>query len=339
MYTWNAWKGYKKVVTRNETIDYIKGLAIISVISAHCNAVLGTTNRLAVMSSLLLQNIGTLGVICFFVISGMLFHHPGKDVRQFFDKKIRNIIIPWFISATCVYLYVYLRKPPITLKGCLNFVLGNGSYCYYLTVLMVLYALFTLLPFMRKNSVLLICEGITVVSTVWFYSIGGVNPYLNIFNWIGYFALGVQISENQEIWKKIKKYASTKSLTLVTISGGGYMLLLLHQLYHQKGGGYWNGINVVDCWIGAITMVLIAIRIENAKDNVIKRIVHQAGVVSFGIYIWHMPIAGIVVKVFQYGTLLNFVAIRPVVILMIMLLSIHFVKVIIPLKFSHYLGV
>lgn len=75
------------MINRNETIDYINGLAIISVISAHCNSVLNTTNRFAVISSLFLQNIGTLGVICFFVISGILFHYPGKDIGQFFQKK------------------------------------------------------------------------------------------------------------------------------------------------------------------------------------------------------------------------------------------------------------
>lgn len=307
------------MINRNETIDYIKGLAIISVISAHCNAVLDTTNRFAVMSSLLLQNIGTLGVICFFVISGMLFHHPGKNLGQFFEKKIRNIIIPWFISATCVYLYVYLRKPPITLKGCLNFVLGNGSYCYYLTVLMVLYALFTLLPFMRKNSVLLICEGITVVSIVWFYNIGGVNPYLNIFNWIGYFALGFQISENQEIWIRLKQRIVAHISFWAILSSGIYLFVLIHQLYHQKGGGYWNGINVVSCWIGSIVMVLIAIGIEKGKDNILRRIIRQAGVDSFEIYIWHMPIAGIITRIMCIRPMNWLVLIRPIIVVSIML--------------------
>ena len=190
------------MIKRNETIDYIKGIAIISVISAHCNTVLDTTDQFAVLSSLLLQNIGTLGVICFFVISGILFHHPGKNIGRFFKKKVTNIVIPWLISGTFVYLYVYLRKPPITLGGWINFILGNGSYCYYLTVLMMLYIIFTLVSFMHNNRVLFVCEGITVISTIWFYNIGDMNPYLNILNWIGYFALGVQISRNHEKYGK-----------------------------------------------------------------------------------------------------------------------------------------
>lgn len=327
------------MINRNKTIDYIKGLAIISVVSAHCNAVLDTNNRFAVISSLLLQNIGTLGVICFFVISGILFHHPSKNVGQFFKKKVKNIVIPWFISATCIYLYVYFRKPPITLKGYINFVFGNGSYCYYLTVLMVLYTLFTFLSFMRKNLVLIVCEGLTVISTIYFYNIGGVNPYLNIFNWIGYFALGVQISENQEIWTSLKQRIVPHISFLAILSSGFYIFILIYQLYYQKSGGYWNGINVIFGWIGSITIVLIAIIIEKGKDNIIRRIIFQAGVESFGIYIWHMPMAGIVAHIMCIGPMNWLVLIRPIIVLLIMLTVFRVTKkIIFNMKLDKYLG-
>lgn len=327
------------MINRNETIDYIKGFAIISVISAHCNSVLDSTNRFAGMSLLILQNIGTLGVICFFVISGMLFHCPGKNVGIFWEKKIRNIITPWFISATCVYLYVYLRKPPIKLKSYLNFVFGNGSYCYYLTVLMLMYALFTFFPFMRKNLVLVVCEGITVVSTVCFYDIGGVNPYLNIFNWIGYFGLGVHISKNQEIWIRLKQRIVSHISLWVILSSGIYIYVLIHQLYHQKGGGYWNGINVVFCWIGSIVIALIAIRIEKGKDNILKRMIFQAGVDSFGIYIWHMPIAGIIARIMSIRPMNGLVLIRPIIVLAIMQTVFRVTKkIMFKMKLDKYIG-
>lgn len=331
------------MINRNETIDYIKGLAIISVISAHCNAVLDTTNQFAVLSSLLLQNIGTLGVICFFVISGMLFHHPEKNIGRFFKKKVTNIVIPWLISGAFVYLYVYLRKPPITLGGWINFVLGNGSYCYYLTVLMLLYIIFTLVPFMRKNAALLVCEGITVISTIWFYNIGGMNPYLNILNWIGYFALGVQISGNQEIWKKIKNGINKRFLAFCVMSDVCYVLVLIYQLYHLKGGGYWNGINVIACWFGAIALVLIAVRIENAKDNWFKRVIHQAGIESFGIYIWHMPVAGIIAHIMCVGVLNWMVLVRPIIVLIVVITAFEIAKKIMNrtkfCKYLKYLGI
>ena len=326
------------MTNRNETIDCVKGIAIMSVISAHCNAILDTQNRFALIFSLILQNIGNLGVICFFVISGILFHYRGKCVGSFFTKKIRNIIIPWCISATCVYLYVYLRKPPITMRGYLNFIFGNGSYCYYLTVLMILYILFVFVPIMRKNVILMVCMGITVFSTFCLYDIGGVNAYLNIFNWIGYFALGVYISENQESWIRLKRRITLHIPFWLVLYSGIYITVLIYQVYHQSGGGYWNGLNVIFCWIGSIVIVLISIAIEKGKDNLFKRTILQAGRDSFGIYLWHMPIAGIIARVMNIRAMTWLVIIRPIIVLLIMLTIIKVMKkIMFKMKHEKYL--
>lgn len=310
---------------RNVTIEYIKGLAILSVISAHCNSVSNSSNQFAIASSLFLQNIGTLGVICFFVISGVLFHHPGKNVGIFFKRKLKNIGIPWLISATCVYLYVYLRKPQMTLHSWLNFIFGNGSYCYYLTILMVLYLIFTVIPFMRTNLALVLCEMITIVSTIWFYGIWEINPYLNILNWIGYFALGVQIAREQSILAKIKEISNSNSLLCIAIYIG-YVLLLGFQIYNGRGGSYWNGINVISCWIGAITLVLLAKQCEKREPFIVSKIIHQAGVDSFTIYIWHMPIAGIMARIMCNDSINWLVLVRPIIVLLIMLVTFSVAK-------------
>lgn len=97
---------------RSAAIDYIKGLSIISVICAHCNSVAGSASAFANVSSLILQNLGTFGVICFMVISGMLFRTPQNNVVAFFGKKLKGIVIPWIISATCVWLYVSATATP-----------------------------------------------------------------------------------------------------------------------------------------------------------------------------------------------------------------------------------
>lgn len=78
---------------------------------------------------------------------------------------------------------------------------------------------------------------------------------------------------------------------------------MLRQLNRHKGGGYWKGLNIVSCWIDAIIIVLLAVKIEKFKDNILKRIVHIAGIESFGIYIRHMPIAGIVARIMCIGLL------------------------------------
>ena len=60
--------------------------------------------------------------------------------------------------------------PPLSVSSWINFVLGNGSYCYYLTMLMVFYLVFTFLPFMRTNIAFIVCEIVTVASTIFWLS-------------------------------------------------------------------------------------------------------------------------------------------------------------------------
>lgn len=300
------------MIEKNETIYYIKGLSIISVISAHCNSVLDRTAFFPNQCSLILQNIGTLGVICFFVISGMLFHYKKGKMLSFFKKKLMLIGVPWLISATCIYIYIYIRKPPISFWGWANFVIGNGSYCYYLTILISFYLIFSLLFFMRTTIAVVICEVITVVSTIWFYDIGGLSPYLNIFNWIGYFALGLHIS----YYKEKFAYVYSKFQPLLKKNVLIFFFVLTVQLWRGSGGGYWNGLNVIVCWLGAITLTAIAILIERYQIPVLAKIIRTCGKISFFIYLWHMPFAGIVARVMNASILINLVLLRPVIVLM-----------------------
>ena len=302
------------MITRNETIYYIKGLAMISVISAHCNTISAESSKLAHISSLFLQNIGTWGVICFFVISGYLFH--ASNPKKFFLKKLKYICIPWIISATCVYLYVYLRKPPVSLSSWLNFVIGNGSYLYYLTVLMLLYVTFVAFSFMRTEAVLIICELVTVGSALYFFNIGGINPYLNPLNWIGYFAFGVQICKHQDIFESIE-------VKLRKCSWGIFILIaimLVWQISQGNSGSYWNGMNTTISWLGAV-MLGISGQLLCRRQR-IKRIcmfVHNAGAESFFVYLWHMPIAGIVARLMDRDFCREFTILRPLIVLIIVL--------------------
>lgn len=299
---------------KNETIYYIKGLAILSVVSAHCNAISEISSKFADISSLFLQNIGTWGGVCFFVISGYLFHV--SNPKQFFMKKLKYICIPWFISATCVYLYVYLRKPPVSISSWVNFMTGNGSYLYYLTVLMILYMVFIVFPFMRTEVALIICELVTAGSVLWFYNIGGVNPYLNPLNWIGYFAFGMQMSKHQEFFE----VAEAK---LTRFSGGGYILItimLVWQIGQGESGGYWSGMNVIVTWLGAAMVGIsghILCRCQRIRQ--ICMFVYNAGMESFFVYLWHMPVAGIVVRLMDRNLFREFTILRPFIVLIFVL--------------------
>lgn len=103
---------------RNASIDIAKGLAIISVVFAHCNGVYVTAG-LPWIGSLILQHIGTWGVLVFFYLSGVLYQPGGgknspssaeKDTQARFAMAIqRNYGISVCLSAEAPREFVRLR--------------------------------------------------------------------------------------------------------------------------------------------------------------------------------------------------------------------------------------
>lgn len=305
-------------------IDTIRGIAILSVICAHCNTVVNLNDVRQIICSRILSNIGTAGVLCFFFLSGMLFHYEG-DLCKFWKKKLIKLFPVWILSASVIYLYVYLRKSSLSLKSWFNYIIGNGSYCYYITMLFAIYVCFTIFRFLGKKNYLRILVIITAISTLSFSKLGIISPYLNILNWIGYFALGKLVGI--ENFEKYGKYIIENGLKYICI--GIYIGLLIFQILHNSSGGYWGGINTIVAWCGAMLVVLCGLHLSK-YDNKIILYIEQAGEQSLFIYLWHMPVAGIVRWLMNINSIMNLILLRPVIILGIMILSVNFGKKILP---------
>lgn len=297
---------------RIDYLDIAKGIAMISVISAHCNSIPDGSPSIIIMQSAFLNNFSKTGVILLFIMSGYLYHVTDAD-NGYVSRKIKSLICPWAISGIIVYLYVHLRKPPLTFAGLLGFLLGDGSYLYYLTVLCALYLIFYV-PIMREREVLLICVAVGYAHTIFVpNSLGSfINPYLNILNWIQYFAIGMLLQEN-------KRTENVKLRTLLRILLPYLYLIIIVVLSINKiRMEYWVGWSPIISTIGAITICISATCVSGMScSDVLKSI----GRGSLFIYLWHMPIAGIVAKVFGNNALLQFVLIRPIVVLLIVYLA------------------
>ena len=159
-----------------------------------------------------------------------------------------------------MYLYVYLGKPPVSLSGYAAFLLGNGSYLYYLTMLVCMYLVFAW-PVMRRKPVLYACVVITAVSSMFALNIPGFTPYLNIFNWIGYFALGILCGQERNGFERIfvsmirwEWLAYAVTVTLIAV-----------MVMQQRAGSYWGGICAVAAWSGALSVLLLSCRLKRVR--------------------------------------------------------------------------
>ena len=197
---------------KNSTIQVLRAFGIISVIFAHSNRPENLLNSERI--SLIYNNLGIIGVPIFLIISGFLFAKDSSNFKTFLAKKIKKLIIPWLIFGTIVYLYVTIRKGGISMLTFYNFIIGNGSYLYFMTILMFFYLF--LYRFKKSTNFLLVLFLISFfypkINNFINLSIG-INEYLNPFYFAHYFIVGIFVDKYNNAFHKL---IHTKSLIILS---------------------------------------------------------------------------------------------------------------------------
>ena len=288
----------------NVKIDVIKGISMFSVICAHCNSVATDAPSIVQVQSCLIANLGTYGVITLFIVSGYLFH--GKNLA-YVKKKVMRILPAWIISGTVVFLYVYLRKPPVLFHEYLKYLIGQGSYLYYLPMLILFYLLFTI-SFFRRTAVLisLILVGL-IYSCANYAKIGGaVSQYLIPLHWIQYFSLGILIQQNT-----IRTRIFNSDIRNTLIGPLLFISIIVILSFKQVRIGYWGHADPMIGLLGSLT----ALALSNIVKGGLLRTASLSGRQSLFIYLWHMPVAGVVAWGMNHGALQYFIFLRPFIVL------------------------
>ncbi|MGH2317021.1 acyltransferase family protein [Planococcus sp. SE5232] len=309
-------KIYLSQLDERNYLTALKAFAVLSIVSAHSGYVSANTYELNIVFSWILNQFGSIGVGIFFIISGYLFYKNKYSIDAFFKKKLNTIFIPWILTGTMVYLYVTLRKSEVTIEGLLNFLSGNGSYLYYLTLLVVFYLVFF---FTSKNNIfvlsilMLSCLSILLTAMGFFNEI---NPFLNPFNFAWYFCLGLFIASNNLLMKVAEICSKYKYFFLVI-----YILLLIIIKTFNLSSGYWGISSLV---IQPISIALI-FGLANFSFVYNKNFL-ILGKESFSIYLLHMPAAGLIAFIFNIYNLWLLTLLRPFIVIVITLILIYLYK-------------
>lgn len=274
-------KDEKKI---SQTMYLLKFFAIFSIILAHTRCEDIENDYIRVTLSI----IKALGVYIFFIISGYYFK-PEK-YKNFFNllkDKVIKICIPWFISGAIVYVVIFKTiKFYCYTKEIINFILGNGSYLYYMTVLLISYIIVYLLPKRKVTYIILIIINFIVIillnvnilpkevdNTKFIFTY--LNPYLNILNWIGVFSIGILINKYLKLWKWSKKELIISNIVFFVIIG--YIIITKNEL------SYWKTITLI---LGILNFIIMF----NATTKIKSKLLMDIGKKSYSIYLWHLPI-------------------------------------------------
>lgn len=120
----------KKEISSMITVS--RAIALISIVSAHIFFSAGTP----VLISNFYNKIASIGVIAYIIVSGYLYspEHYGSFGKMLV-KKLKSLGIPWLFLGTVGYLYNGILSKNISALSYFKFIIGNGSYLYFMTVL------------------------------------------------------------------------------------------------------------------------------------------------------------------------------------------------------------
>lgn len=270
----------------------VKAITITSVIIAHSDFQSVQPDWIVIF----FQRIGSIGVPVFFLLSAYYYRPIKYDSLLKFIKSRKTIVFPWMIWAIACYFWSNLRMGKnISIRSCLQFVLGYNSLFYFLSVLILLQLLFYFLNLFNLNlkKIVRICIVLSIVSTE-LAAFGitdsiiakfGLTNYLNIFNWVGFFAIGFyfQTKKDSEIVEYINKYFGCAILI--------WSILFILSAFIERGKyGYFSILGLFMEITSAIVILRLAWSICH-YDWLI-----QLGKYSFTIYLIHINIIPIVNK-------------------------------------------
>lgn len=286
----------------------IKGIAIISVVCAHCNIQIDGAEWLRAV----LNNIGTVGVGMFFFSSGYYFKYKNIKISKFLVNKITNQIFPWIIAATCVWIYIVIRKGEISLNEWAKYVIGNGSIYYFMFDFIFIQILFYMFCRIFRN-IIPFCIGMVILNEIAIlleaaHISYAPTPYMNPFIFAGYFSIGVLCKEKELIPKLLNNKKHFCKIILSMFS----FVILLQPFYYLS---YYRDA------FSFVIEILFIVTVMFLMYNCNNEFLYKLGKVSFFIYLWHLPLAGIISNIGSRNILLAYTAIFwPLVIIAIMFL-------------------
>ncbi len=190
----------------SQTLATARIWCLLSIVAAHVSYA-GT------FAGAFWNRLGTIGVVLYLFMSGYLFQTwKFENLWILIKRKVVSVGVPWLCLGTLTWVYNAILSTQFrSALGYIKWMLGNGTYLYYIPVIFVCFLIFYKAPkwslfaaiFTSIISVLVTAMGL-LDSTISFL---GINHYLNPLNWIGFFALGmiVQGIDSELLYNFLKK--------------------------------------------------------------------------------------------------------------------------------------
>lgn len=269
----------EKLSERDSTaLHFVRVIAIWSSVAAHVS-IIDNSTPLILFTTCMWDLFSCISVPAFLIVGGILYTRTPGDSCFFWKRKIKSVVIPWLFCGTMIYVYRALHVGG-SFRELLFWLLGHGTWLYYVTIYLVILALFK--PIHKCVPLLWGCVAITTIQLILKTNGGGVpsplgDDYLNPLHWIGFFALGILVRRQGMRLRRgffVLCAAVFAVATVITFRSG---ILYYFHIY--------NTIFTVSSFF-----VLFAIGRWIAGTR-LQRHIREIGMYTYCIYLLHMPIA------------------------------------------------
>ena len=286
-------KNYEKECSKVFTVSRV--FALICIVCAHINF----NNTIGRIYNV----VASVGVVAFLFMSSY-YYRPEKfpNFLGMVKNKLISIGIPWIFLGTVVYLYNGILRKNLSVISYFKWIIGNGTYLYYLTVLVLCFIIFY-----KPSKVLSIVSIVLTPISLALTAMGSMEPvieflhitdYLNIFNWIGIFGLG-QLTRSADP-KKLFEFFGAVRIYVISIFLLASVLLVV---FDKVELGYFSYIGIYFALLGALCIFCLST--WKAFSN--KFFVSIANN-SFAIYLIHMVLIGIMDRIYNVHILTQIIS-------------------------------
>lgn len=325
-------------------IDILKCISIFFVIFYHSYMVNTNilSNELTPYFHYFVETIFTIGVPVFFLVNGFLLLGRELDLKRHLRKMINICIIVIFWHIICVFLSIFIKSNPLTLKSFIVEV-WNADYLWFLQALFIVYVFVPLIKIaFDGNKVVFyyfLCvamifsfgnELLGMLANVFEFLIGknflaysfnffnDFNPFRGIYGFpIVYFMIGGLI------FRKVEEInSSANKMRIVIIGIVSWILLFLYGILMSFSDLkvydiVFQGYDKVFALIMSVAIFLLLLNYKTTKGTC--KVCSIIGKNTLGIYCIQWPVVALGKRVFGsiYGSNIIFNAIAAIIMLFI----------------------
>lgn len=297
---------------RTGALDGLRGLAALSVVAFHVwlyrpDRVAGTRTALGDQVFFELH----LGLICFFVLSGFLLYRGllrRPDVRRYAARRIARIVPAYYVSiAGCLLLYTALDMDelvpptdslPLFLAFGQNYsgetLMQINPVTWTLCVEAAFYIALPLVALVRSGkrrvTLLLALIGATLAwNAVAHGSAWADVGEKTLPTYAGHFALGMLVA----LWVESRR-ERLAAVSTGLVAAAGVLVVVASGWWYETPGLLPEARAVVLKLPAALGFALVVAALAAGRGLAVRglsaRPIAWAGVVSYGVYLWHLPL-------------------------------------------------